>query len=1202
MSFVNLHAHSHYSLLDGFGTPEDIVLRAKELGYPAAALTDHGVTYGLIEFYDVAKREGIKPLLGCEMYVARRTRFDKDAKLDTKPYHLTVLARNNEGYQNLLKLTTQAHLEGFYYRPRVDYGLLKAHGGGLLALSGCLAGHLARAILSGNEEEIQEVIKNHIDIFGKENYFLEIQDHPLIENQGIVNARIKELAKEYGLPLVATNDSHYPRPEDSETHDILLCIQTGSTVNDPNRMRYTGDYSIRTFEDLSKAFADAPEALNNTLKIADMCNVELSFDNNLIPSFQTPQNEKADVYLRQLCEDGLKRRFDGKKIPKEYTERLKYELETVSKMGFETYFLIVSDFVRHAKSQNIVVGPGRGSAAGSIIAWSLDVTDLDPIHYGLFFERFLNPERVSMPDIDIDFADNRRDEVLDYVINKYGRANVAQIITFGTMAPRASVRDTGRALGYPYQEVDTLAKTVPPPVLGKNTPLKITTKDDPDLRHVYENDQRAKVLLDYAMKLEGTVRHVGTHACAVVIAENPLNEYTALQYGAGGGGEIVTQYSAKPLEELGLLKMDFLGLRNLTVIEKTIQFVERRHNEKIDIQNLPLDDKKTFELFQKADTTGVFQFESGGMKRYLKQLKPTVFEDIVAMGALYRPGPMEWIPTYIKGKHAPEKVNYLDKSFRSILENTYGVAVYQEQILQIARDFAGFSLGEADLLRKAVGKKIPTLLEEQREKFVEGAVKNGHKEKFANEVFEKVIEPFAGYGFNRAHAVCYGMIAYQTAYLKAHYPVEFMTALLCSDAENTDRVVLEVRECLEMGINVLPPSVNESEANFAVAANKEIRFGLLAIKGIGLGPVEEIVKVRESSGKFKDLEDFAARVPVKILNKKLLQALSLSGAIDDFGDRNQLSESYDEIVKHAKHIQESEENGQINLFAMMSEEDRHSQKLSLRPVAKITNMEKLNFEKEFLGLFISGHPLRGLKKYIKRKGNLIGELTDRNVGKTVKVVGLVSNLKKMLTKNGGYMATFLLEDPSGMITAILFPSQFSKFGNLLVDGAVIALSGKLDFRREQYQIACDALKVLGVETMIGNAREDGLYDPDDKSGIGVRLLDDILAEKQELEDAKLGESAEIEDFSLGDLNDDTPKESQMPPKDDCDAFLVKISDAADKELMEKLKEILLAHPGATPVDLQINGTKRIRLPFGVKADKKLHQAIDKALATVSPLH
>lgn len=1176
MSFVNLHAHSHYSLLDGFGSPRDIILRAKELGYPAAALTDHGVTYGLIEFYKAGKAEGVKPILGSELYIATRTRFDRDPKLDRKPYHLTTLAKNMTGYKNLLKLVSQANLEGFYYRPRVDYGLLRAHSEGLIVLSGCLAAHLPRMILSENEEEIHKVVKNYIEIFGKENYFLELQDHPLIENQMIVNERLKLLAKEYDLKLVATNDSHYPRPEDSEAHDILLCIQTGTNVTEENRMRYTGDFSIRNVEDLRIAFKDCPEAIENTVKLAEMCDIEFEFGNNLIPSFDTPQNEPAEAYLKKLCLDGLGRRFGSKKVPQEYIDRLTYELDLVNKMGFDTYFLIVSDFVRYAKEKGIVVGPGRGSAAGSIIAWSLNITDVDPIGYGLFFERFLNPERVSMPDIDIDFADHRRDEVLSYVVEKYGRSNVAQIVTFGTMAPRAAIRDVGRALGYPYQEVDQLAKTVPPPVLGKYLPLIESIKDDPELKRVYDSDPRAKVLLDYAKKLEGTVRHTGTHACAVIISEQPLTEYTALQHGSGDGDEIISQYSAGPLEDLGLLKMDFLGLRNLTIIEKTQELVFDRSEVKIEIDKLPLDDTKTFELLQRGDTIGVFQLESPGMRRYLKELKPTVFEDIVAMGALYRPGPMDWIPTYIKGKHRPDSVKYLDDSFRGILESTYGVAVYQEQILQLARDFAGFSLGEADILRKAVGKKISSLLAKQREKFVKGAVSKGHKEKFAREVFEKIVEPFAGYGFNRAHAVCYGMIAYQTAYLKAHYPLEFMNALLYSDAGNTDRVILDIKECNEMGIDVLPPSVNESLGRFAISGDKSIRFGLVSIKGLGDGPVSDIVDARTKGGPFKSIEDFAKRVPSKSLNKKALQALAYAGAFDEFGDRNQIAENYSEISKFAKDCQAIFENGQTDIFGIMDDSDVGAQSFNMRAMPKATEMQRLRWEKELLGLYVSGHPLRGLGGYISKKGRLIGNLTQKQIDKQVTVCGLVTDFRRLMTKSGTYMATFCLEDPSAKVNAIIFPRGFSAYGASLSEDSVISVTGKLTYRRGQYQVACDSLKVLSINTMVGNAKEAGIYDPDDKSGLAVRLLDDMLGELPVSENDPEAIGAEI---------------AAVIPKG-ARPFVIEIPANVSAARMNDLKNLLLQNKGGTVVELfLVSANRKIKLPFGVALTDKLRSAV-----------
>jgi len=1154
-------------------------------------LTDHGVIYGLVEFYKIAKEENIKPILGCEVYIAPRTRFDKEPKIDTKPYHLTLLAKNNEGYKNLLQLVSKANLEGFYYKPRVDYGLLKTYGKGLIALSGCLQGHLPRLILDNNEEELHKVIKENMEIFGKEDFYLEMQDHPLIEDQQVVNEKLKKLAKEYKLELVVTNDSHYSRPEDSEAHDILLCIQTGTTVNEENRMRYVGDFSIRDVNDLKIAFSDCPEAIENTVKIAEKCNVELTFGKFLIPSFSTPQNEDPPVYLQKLCEEGLKNRLDGKKIPKEYQDRLEYELKTVHEMGFETYFLIVHDFVKYAKEKNIMVGPGRGSAAGSIMAWSLNITDLDPIEYGLFFERFLNPERVSMPDIDIDFADNRRDEVLNYVIEKYGRNNVAQIITFGTMAPRAAVRDVGRALGYPYQEVDTLAKTVPVPVLGKHVSLAVSIKDDPDLKHSYESDPRSKILLDYAIQLEGTVRHAGTHACAVVISEKPLTQYTALQFGAGNKEELVTQFSMKPIEDLGLLKMDFLGLKNLTAIEHTCKLIEITQKKTISINEIPLNDKKTFDLLRKANTMGVFQLESSGMRRYLKDLKPNKFDDIVAMGALYRPGPMEWIPTYIEGKHNPDKVKYLHKSFKSVLQSTYGVAVYQEQILQLARDFAGFSLGEADILRKAVGKKIASLLAEQREKFIKGAIKNGYDPKFAEEVFEKVIEPFAGYGFNKAHAVCYGMIAYQTAYLKAHYPLEFMTALLCCDAGNTDRVVLEIKECNNMGINVLPPSINESYKDFTIVKKsqthrgvKKIRFGLLAIKGIGEGPIKEIIEKRKKDGPFRSLEDFANRVPARVLNKKLIQALAYSGALDEFGERNQIAENYEDISKYARLSQKSQSDDQTSIFGIMEDSADLHGGLTMKKVEEASPIQHLKWEKELLGMYVSNHPLRGLKKYLKRKSHPIESLTLTHLNKNIKIIGLLSNVKKIMTKAGGYFVTFVVEDPTCKINGVMFSKAFVQYGDILAEDQFVALTGKFDNRRGYYQIVCDFAQVLSVENMIENAKKAKLFDKNEEFDLSVRSIDDILFEPE----------PEPKSEPKSDLKSEPKLKSELSEKSE--SFLIEVPPETNNGVMKNLKELLLRNKGETPVSISLNTVnKKIKLPFGVNLTSELRKSVDSLL-------
>ncbi len=980
--------------------------------------------------------------------------------------------------------------------------------------------------------------------------------------------------------MVATCDSHYPKIEDKDVHDIMLCIQTGSIVDDPNRMRYRDDFSLKTVDDMNEAFKNIPEALENTVKIVERCNVDFTFGVNLIPKFDSPDGMDSEEYLKSQCYKGLDDRFKDVKggIPENYKERLKFELDMVHSMGFDTYFLIVQDFIDYAKEQKIIVGPGRGSAAGSLISYCLGITNVDPLFYGLFFERFLNPERISMPDIDIDFADTRRDEVIKYVTEKYGRENVAQIITFGTMAPRAAIRDVGRALGYPYPEVDALSKMVPPPVFGKNPPLTVCVKEDPTLKEEYESNARSKKLLDLAARIEGTVRHTGTHACAVIISEKKLTNYTALQYGAGSKSEVVTQFSAKPLEKLGLLKMDFLGLRNLTIIETTCKILKRTRSIVVDIDTIPMDDDDTFDVFRRGDTTGVFQFESPGMRRYLRELKPTEFDDIFAMAALYRPGPMEWIPSYISGKHDPKTVKYFDPSFETILSKTYGVAVYQEQILQLARDFAGFSLGEADILRKAVGKKIASLLAEQREKFVKGAVNNGHDEEFARDVFSKVIEPFAGYGFNKAHAVCYGLIAYQTAYLKAHYQIEFMTALLCSDATNTDRVILEINECNEKGISILPPSVNESLSNFTVVGENAIRFGLMAIKGVGEGPVDLITEERKLNGKFESLADFATRVPAKIINKKLIQALAWSGALDEFGDRNKVAESYSEISKFAKIVQDDVDNGQTDIFGIMDSDANTVESITMVDVPPLGDLQNYKWEKELLGMYVSGHPLKGLKSYISKKGRLIGGLTDASVGKTVNIVGMISDLRVIVTKKGDKMAIFTVEDPSGKVRAVMFPKIYAKFGDVIEQDNIVAFASKFDFSRDQYQVSVNTAKKLSINAMIENAREQNTYDEKEEFDMAMRFVDEIILSKKDKSHEELAGNLDI--FATTD-----------------ELCLIKIPKGVKSSKMSELNKILQANKGEKPIDIKLESSgKVIRLPFGVNVSEKLKVEVEKLLS------
>lgn len=1181
MSFVHLHVHSHYSLLDGLGTPKDIVKTAASQGASAVALTDHGALYGAIEFYKAAKDAGIKPIIGCEVYVAPVSRFDKTPGIGNKPFHLILLAANNIGYKNLMLLVTKAHLEGFYYKPRMDYGLMKAHSEGIIALSGCLAGEVARAILERDEKRQIEVIKNYQDIFGRDNFYLEIQDHPLLDDQKIVNERLIELSKKTGAPLVATQDSHYVRKEDAKAQDILLCIQTQTTLQEENRLQFEGDFSLRSPDEMREAFKHIPEAIENTIKIAERCDISIDFNQNLIPIFKTPSGEDAAVYLRMLCDDGLKQRF-GQSPSETAARQLDYELKVVNKMGFNDYFLIVWDFVRFAKDSGITVGPGRGSAAGSLITYCLNITELDPLKHGLIFERFLNPERISMPDIDIDFADNRRDEVLEYVKNKYGRENVAQIITFGTMAARAAVRDVGRAMGYPYAEVDRIAKLVPPPVQGRHTPLLQSVEKDPELRSIYKNDDRARALLDNAMKLEGTVRHAGTHASAVVMSQEPLVNYTPLQRSSGGGEEIITQYSMKITDDIGLLKMDFLGLKNLTIIQKTLTILQRVRKLEIDLRKISMDDQLTFELLQRGDTTGVFQLESAGMRRYIKDLKPTVFEDIVAMISLYRPGPMEWIPGYMQGKHNPDSVRYLHSSFEQILKETNGVAIYQEQILQIARDFAGFSLGEADILRKAVGKKNPSLLKEQKEKFVQGAIMNNHKKQFAEEVFEKVIEPFAGYGFNKAHAACYAMISYRTAYLKAHYPTEFMAALMSSDNDNTDRVVLEMLECEEMGIGVLPPSVNDSFANFTVVDDNTIRFGLNAIKGLGEGAVRDLLEARKQ-GKFDSMEDFLKRAPVKIFNKKTIEALAYSGALDELGERKAIIENFEALAHFAKSAQEISLQGQTNIFGKMEDLDDKFFAFQLPKVVPATRMERLAGEKEYLGLYVSSHPLRGLKKYLAKKVNLIDDITKKNLGRNIKLGGILNRIKKVFTKSGAYMLYAELEDPTGRIEVVVFPKVYNQFQALFKEGQILIMEGRLDLRANGLQFACNTVKALSLDSMIAKAKEAGLYDEKEKMSRRQKVFEKT---------AEVKAFDPMEELYIAPALETRVEDWQENP------YVITIPGNADLKKLNELKAVLQAKPGERKVEIRVKngaGIKRIRVPFGVEVNDEMETAIRSLL-------
>ena len=1067
--FVHLHVHSMYSLLDALGDPSDLVAKAKELGYDAIALTDHAGLYGAIEFYEAAVKAGIKPIIGVEAYLAPNKLTDKRPRIDDHVSHLTLLAETNEGYQNLLKLVSISYLEGFYYKPRMDKEILREMHDGLIALSGCMKGEIPKACQAHDEEKAEQLIHEYVDIFGAGNFFLELVHHPESATQNDINFRIINLSKKTGVPLVATKDSHYLSPEDADAQDALQCIHDGKLMADINRYTISDiDHSLVAPDVMVEAFKENPEAIANSRLIADRCNVKIELGKNHLPVFEVPEGETPDTQLRKLCLEGMKERYPAGATP-EALERLDFELQTIERMGFASYFLIVHDYVNWAKNNGVIVGPGRGSAAGSIVAYALKITNLDPLAYGLLFERFLNPDRISMPDIDMDFDDLKRKDVIEYVSAKYGRDRVAGIITFGTMAARAAVRDVGRVLGLTFQEVDRVAKVIPPPVQGRHIPLEKSVVEVPELKAMYEGDQRIRQLIDLAIKLEGTARHASQHACGIVIAPSPLIGFAPLQKAQGGDVEQVSQYSLHSVEVVGLLKMDFLGLSNLTIIRECLEIMEAVHGVKIDIDKLRLDDALTYDLLGKGETTGVFQLESDGMKRYIRELKPSAIEDIIAMVALYRPGPMQFIDSFIARKHGREKITYMHPLLENALRNTYGIPVYQEQVMQVSKDMAGFTGGQADTLRKAMGKKIAKLMVEMREKFIQGSVNNGVQREIAEAIFQQ-FEDFAAYGFNKSHAACYALIAYQTAYLKAHWPECFMAALMNSDSLNLDRITIEVEECRRMGIKVLPPDINESFAGFSVvksSVNQEyalkvgeefgtptIRFGLVAIKGLGTDVVESIVKERKANGKFGDLADFLKRVKGKAINRKSLEALIRSGALDRFGDRNQLLFNIEALLEFHRSQEKEEATGQANLFAL--EPSVAASNLQLRPAPPADQRELLMWEKELLGLYVSGHPFKAYASRLSTIAWPIRDLRQKLKDKAVRIAGVVTQTKKIRTKNNESMVFAEIEDLTGKCEAIVFPRVLQETAACWGEDRVLVVTGRP-------QDKDDSLKVL-VET------------------------------------------------------------------------------------------------------------------------------------------
>ena len=1035
MAFTHLHVHTEYSLLDGSSKIGELAARAKELGMDSMAITDHGVMYGVIDFYRAARAAGIKPIIGCEVYVSPGSRFDRETVHgEDRYYHLVLLAENNTGYQNLMKIVSKGFVDGFYYKPRIDEEVMREYHEGIIALSACLAGEVPRYLEKGLYEEAKEAAKRHLEIFGEGNYFLELQDHG-IPLQRQVNQGIMRLSKELNIPLVATNDCHYINADDWEAHDILLCIQTGKKVSDENRMRYEGgQYYVKSEEEMRQLFPYAPEAIENTHKIAERCNVEIEFGVTKLPRFDVPDGYDSWGYLNHLCDEGFALRYpddDGT-----LRARLDYELGTIKSMGYVDYFLIVWDFINFAKSHGIAVGPGRGSAAGSIVAYCLKITDIDPIRYQLLFERFLNPERVSMPDIDVDFCYERRQEVIDYVVEKYGKDQVAQIVTFGTLAARGVIRDVGRVMDLPYSLCDQVSKMVPAEL---NITLDLALQKNPELKTLYESDEQVKKLIDMSKRLEGLPRHTSMHAAGVVISRTSIDEYVPLSRGADG--TIVTQFTMTTLEELGLLKMDFLGLRTLTVIQDAVKMIEKDYGVKLDLEHIDYDDKKVMDSLGTGKNEGVFQLESGGFKTFMKELKPTTLEDIIAGISLYRPGPMDFIPKYLKGKNDPASITYTCPQLEPILKPTYGCIVYQEQVMQIVRDLAGYTLGRSDLVRRAMSKKKAAVMAKERQNFVygnaeegvKGCIANGIDEKTANQIYDDMTD-FAKYAFNKSHAAAYAVVAYQTAFLKFYYPKEFMAALMTSVMDNTTKVSEYILACRNMGIPILPPDINEGYSGFSVSGNG-IRYGLSAIKSVGRAVVDVIIAERENGGLFKSLDDFVSRMSNKEVNKRTLESFIKSGALDTLpGTRKQKLIVSGDLLESKAREKKTVMEGQLSFFDLAPEEEKNNFQITFANVGEYDKQTLLAFEKETIGIYVSGHPMEEYRELWEK--NVTAKTSDFVVdedGKTVVednsnvvIGGMITSKKVKTTKTNQLMAFITIEDLVGTVEVLVFPKIYEK--------------------------------------------------------------------------------------------------------------------------------------------------------------------------------
>jgi len=1143
--FTHLHVHTEYSLLDGMCRIPQLISRAKELGMDSLAITDHGAMYGVIEFYRTAREAGIKPIIGCEIYLAPGSRFGRDAA-DKNHYHLILLAKNYTGYQNLIHLVTKAQLEGFYYRPRVDKELLEQHHQGLIALTSCLVGEIPRLILNGRLQDAKQAAQWYKQVFG--DFYLEIQRQPISELEQI-NQVLIDMSNELGIPLVATNDIHYVRREDAQAHDLLLCIGTNASIHDEKRMKMASDtLYLRSPEEMAELFQDIPQALENAERIAEMCDLTMEFGRLHLPEIDLPSGKTADEFLAGLCYENLPHYYP--QPTEEIKQRLDYELEVIKKTQFANYFLVVGDIISFAKERNILFGV-RGSAAASIVLHCLGITAVDPIEHKLVFERFLNLERKEMPDIDLDFQDDRRDEVIAYVSKKYGQDHVAQIITFGTLGAKAAIRDVGRALGMTYSDVDRVARLVP---YSPTMTLARALNENSDLRNIYHDDQIIRNLVDSARKVEGIARHASTHAAGVVISREPLTRYVPLQLGSKVNSQesVMTQYSMDDIAEIGLLKMDFLGLANLTILGKARDIIAENHGVEIDLHSIPMDDAKTFALLSSGETTGIFQLEGAGMRRYIKELKPTAFSDIAAMVALYRPGPMEHIPTFIKAKHGLEPIRYPHPALGNILEETYGVIVYQDQVLFIVREFAGYSLGHADIFRKAMGKKIPEVMKKERRRFIEGARENGFSANVAEQVFN-LIEPFAGYAFNKAHSVSYALIAYQTAYLKANYPADYITAFLIIHADQPEKVASAVAECRRLGISVLPPDINRSQVSFSIekdGAAPAIRFGLSAIKNVGPGAVEPMVAEKSKNGEFKSIEDLCRRCDLRGINRRVIESLIKAGAFDKLGSRAVLLSNVNRIISLAQREQQMRESGQVTMFDLWGKEmPVPMPSLDLGMAEDVSMKEKLAWEKELTGVYLSEHPFSAVAGELSAETTLVGQIDVELVGQMVDIVGMVGSVRQLFSREGNSFASVILEDLSGQVEIMVWPKVYTDTSEIWQEGNILEVKGKVRVREDRVQLSCEEVR---------------LYQPVEEK-----------VEEEKAEEIAL-QPAEVERVKEETMPGEIPVENRR--------LVISLSQTSDTEgdkaNLYKIIDILRRYPGHDEVKLRVtNGNKITNLRF-----------------------